>query len=123
MVHSHRSRTFLKRLKLAKRGALTTAAVLATTALLLSSPVAAPVAAAGAADEVASGVFTRVLARWAAGPVGELAAGVFAWAFARRGWLCVGSVIGSACALGLGAAAHKLEGCFYGNFERHPALG
>lgn len=56
----------------------------------------------------------------AAAPVSSIAAGPHA--LSRQGWIGIAAAIGSAVTLGLGAAAHRLEGCFYENYERHPMV-
>lgn len=98
MILSECTRKALKSVIRAKRVSLATAGILASTAAILIS------CSAGAVPPIASASATAVGALF------------------KRGWLGIATAVGGAVALGVGAAAQKLEGRFYENFERHPAL-
>lgn len=104
VVLSESSRTALKNVIRVKRASLAAAALLAATTLLISCTLgASPLVTAGAG----------------AGAARATTAG----ALSKRGWAGIVAAVGGAVALGLSAAAQKLEGHFYKNFERHPVLG
>lgn len=91
------TRKALKNVIRVKRVSLATAGILAVIALVISC-------SAGAVPPIAAASATSV-------------GGLF-----KRGWAGIATAVGGAVALGVGAAAQKLEGRFYENFERHPVL-
>lgn len=101
------TRRALAKVKLAKRSGIAAAAVLAAASLLLLSSSSVAAAAAASATAAASS---------GGGGVAALVSGIGG---ARAS---VVAAVGAVCSLGLGTAAGILEGHFYNNFERHPAL-
>lgn len=104
------TRRALARVKLTKKVGFTAAAVLAAASLLLLSSSGAAAAASAAATTGAA----------ASSGGGGVAALVSRVGGAKASFV---AAVVAVCSLGLGAAAGKLEGHFYTNFERHPALG
>lgn len=96
-------------MKLTKKVGFTAAAVLAAASLLLLS-------SSGAAAAAAAATATGTAAGSSGGGVAALVSRV---GVARASFV---AAVGAVCSLGLGAAAGKLEGHFYTNFQRHPAL-